>query len=321
MTLTTPDRPRFGIDLGGTKIEAIALDAHGRELARERLVTPRGHYDATIDTIRVLIEGLDARFGRGSVGVGIPGTVSPASGVVKNANSTWLIGQPLHRDLEAALGRPVRVANDADCLALSEATDGAAAGAAIAFAVILGTGVGGGVVTHGRVLTGPNAIGGEWGHNPLPWPRLWDLPDGRTLDERPGPLCYCGLQGCIETFLCGPGLTTDHHAATGATLPPQEIAARATQGDAACAASMDRYCDRLGRALSTVINILDPEVVVLGGGLSNIAMLYERIPALWARTIFSDTVATTLRPAMHGDSSGVRGAAWLWDQGEAVRSV
>lgn len=321
MTLLPATRPRFGIDLGGTKIEAIALDAQGNELARERLVTPRGHYEATVDTIRVLVEGLDARFGKGSVGVGIPGTVSPASDLVKNANSTWLIGQPLHRDLEAALGRPVRVANDADCLALSEATDGAAAGAAIAFAVILGTGVGGGLVAHGRVLTGPNAIGGEWGHNPLPWPRLWDLPDGRTIDERPGPLCYCGLQGCIETFLSGPGLTTDHHAATGAKLPAQDIAERAAQGDAACMATMDRYCDRLGRALSTVINILDPEVVVLGGGLSNIPMLYQRIPALWARTIFSDTVATRLAQAVHGDSSGVRGAAWLWDQGEAVRSV
>lgn len=321
-----PTRARFGIDLGGTKVEAIALAADGTELARERLTTPRGHYEATVDTIRVLIEGLDARFGRGSVGVGIPGAVSPATDLVKNANSTWLIGQPFHRDLETALGRPVRVANDADCLALSEATDGAAAGATTAFAVILGTGVGGGVVANGRVLSGPNAIGGEWGHNPLPWPRLWDLPDGRTLDERPGEICYCGLSGCIETFLSGPGLTTDHHTATsfgihGARLSAAEIAERADQGDSACAASLERYCDRLARALSTVINILDPEVIVLGGGLSNIDALYTRVPAMWTRTVFSDTVATKLRKAVHGDSSGVRGAAWLWDQGDAVRSV
>lgn len=316
---------RVGIDLGGTKTEAIALAADGTELARERLPTPRDHYTATVDTIRVLVEGMDARFGTASVGVGIPGAIAPRSGrhggLVKNANSTWLIGQPLHHDLEQALGRPVRVANDADCLALSESVDGAAAGAAVAFAVILGTGVGGGVVAHGRVLSGPNAIGGEWGHNPLPWPRLWDLPDGRTLDERPGPLCYCGLSGCIETFLSGPGLTTDHFHATGARLPAHEIAERADHGDAACAASMDRYCDRLGRALSTVINIIDPDVIVLGGGLSNITSLYTRIPRLWGRTVFSDTVSAALRPAVHGDSSGVRGAAWLWDQGAAVRSV
>lgn len=316
-----PNHPRFGVDLGGTKVEIVALGADGAELARERVTTPRGHYAATVDTIRALVTGFDARFGRGSVGVGIPGTISPATGLVKNANSTWLIGKPLHRDLEAALGRPVRVANDADCLALSEAVDGAAAGAASAFAVILGTGVGGGLFAHGRVLTGPNAIGGEWGHNPLPWPRLWDLPDGRTVDERPGPMCYCGRPGCIETFLSGPGMTRDHHEATGARLFPEEIVERAAQGDASCTATLERYCDRLARALATVVNVLDPEVVVLAGGLSNIAVLIERVPAFWKHWVFSDTVATALRRAAHGDSSGVRGAAWLWDQGNSLRAV
>lgn len=312
---------RIGIDLGGTKTEAIALDQHGRDLARERVATPRGDYDATLRTIAALVSGLTARFGPGSVGVGIPGTVSPASGLVKNANSTWLIGQPLHRDLEQALGTPVKIANDADCLALSEAADGAAADAAIAFAVILGTGVGGGVVAHGRVLTGPNAIGGEWGHNPLPAPRLWDGPDGTPLDERPGPTCYCGRMGCIETWLSGPGLARDHQHMTGEPLDARDIAQAAAQGSPGARATLDRYCDRLARALAGIINILDPGVIVLGGGLSNVPMLYERVPALWRGHVFSDTVATALRPAKHGDSSGVRGAAWLWDQGDSLRTV
>lgn len=312
---------KYGIDLGGTKTEAIALDAHGVELARERVPTPRGDYDATVRTVADLVAGLTARFGAGTVGVGIPGTVSPATDRVKNANSTWLIGHPLHKDLETATGRPVRVANDADCLALSEATDGAAAGAAIAFAVILGTGVGGGVVAHGRVLTGPNAIGGEWGHNPLPAPRPWDGASGQTVDERPGVPCYCGRSGCIETWLSGPGLTADHQRMTGDALDTAGIVQAAGQGHPGAGATLERYCDRLARSLAGVLNILDPDVVVLGGGLSNIARLYERVPTLWRRHVFSDTVATALRQAKHGDSSGVRGAAWLWDQGERLRAV
>jgi fructokinase len=234
-----------------------------------------------------------------TIGVGIPGTVSPATGLVKNANSTWLIGKPFDRDLALALGRPVRLANDADCFALSEATDGAGAGAATVFGVILGTGVGGGIVVHGRLLAGPNAIAGEWGHNPLPWP---------SDDERPGPPCYCGKRGCIETFLSGPGLARDD----GRGLTAAEVAARAAAGDAAAQGSLARYEDRLARALATVLNVLDPEVVVLGGGLSNLAGLYTAIPSRWGRYAFSDAVATKLAPPRHGDSSGVRGAAWLW---------
>lgn len=312
---------KIGIDLGGTKTEAIALGAHGDILARQRVATPREDYAATLRTIAGLVGDLTARFGEGTVGVGIPGAVSPATGLVKNANSTWLIGRPLHADLEEALGRPVRLANDADCLALSEAADGAAAGAATAFAVILGTGVGGGVVAHGRVLTGPNAIGGEWGHNPLPAPRLWEDTMGETVDERPGQPCYCGRMGCIETWLSGPGLAVDHQRMTGEPLDAEQIALAVAQGSPGAVATLDRYCDRLARALAGVINILDPEVIVLGGGLSNIDALYDRVPALWGRYVFSDSVETQLRRAVHGDSSGVRGAAWLWDQGERLRAV
>ncbi|EME69668.1 transcriptional regulator/sugar kinase [Paramagnetospirillum caucaseum] len=288
---------RIGIDLGGTKTEAIALDLAGRELARERVATPKGSYDGTIATIRHLVEGLESRLGAtATVGIGIPGTVSPRTGLIKNANSTWLIGKPLDRDLEAALGRPVRLANDADCFALSEATDGAGAGLATVFGVILGTGVGGGIVAHGRLLAGPNAIAGEWGHNPLPWPE-----DG----ERPGPACYCGRSGCIETFLSGPGLARDH----GGGLTAEQVA----RSDSPSAeAALARYEQRLARALAAVINVIDPHVIVLGGGLSKLERLYRNVPSLWRRFVFSDHVDTILRPPRHGDSSGVRGAAWLW---------
>ncbi len=292
---------RIGIDLGGTKTEAIAIDRRdGRELARLRVPTEQGRYDGTLTTIAGLVNGLESRLGAtGTVGIGIPGAISPASGLVKNANSTWLIGRPLDRDLERVLKRPVRIANDADCFALSEATDGAGAGAAIVFGVILGTGVGGGLVANGRLLAGPNAIAGEWGHNPLPWP---------TDDERPGPPCYCGRSGCIETFLSGPGLARDH----GGTIGAAEIAAAAKGGDAAAEAALVRYERRLARALASVINILDPHVVVLGGGLSGMERLYRTVPALWGDYVFSDRVDTRLSPPRHGDSSGVRGAAWLW---------
>lgn len=304
-SIMTSSSVRYGIDLGGTKIEAIALTAKGTPLARQRIATPQGDYAATVAAVADLLSGLRQRFGDGTIGVGIPGAISPATGVVKNANSTCLIGQPLHHDLEGALGRPVRLANDADCLALSEAQDGAAAGAPTAFAVILGTGVGGGLVAHGRVLSGPNAIGGEWGHNPLPWP---------TDDERPGPACYCGKAGCIETWLSGPGLSADHARTTGATVPAEAIAAAAADGDPAARATLARHAERLARALATVINIVDPHVIVLGGGLSNLDHLYHEVPRLWGRWVFSDSVETRLVKAMHGDSSGVRGAAGLWDQ-------
>jgi fructokinase len=295
---------RAGIDLGGTKIEGLVLDGAGTSLARRRIAAPQGDYRATIRAIGDLIGDLAAEAGPVThVGVGIPGTLSPATGLVKNANSTWLIGHPLDRDLETALGRPVRLANDANCFAVSEAADGAGAGAQVVFGVILGTGVGGGIAVNGRPVTGRNAIAGEWGHNPLPWPRD---------DERPGPRCYCGLDGCIETFLSGPGLARDHQAATGAELTPPDIAARADAGEADAAATLARYEDRLARALATVINILDPDLIVLGGGLSNLGRLYANVPALWQEWVFSDAVATRLVPARHGDASGVRGAAWLW---------
>jgi fructokinase len=293
---------RIGIDLGGTKIEAIALGDDGRELARRRVATPRHDYDATLDAIVALVGGIEQETGRqGSVGVGMPGALSPATGLVKNANSTWLIGHAIDQDLARALRRPVRCANDANCFALSEATDGAAAGARVVF----GTGTGGGVVVDGRVLTGPNAIAGEWGHNPLPWPRD---------DERPGPACYCGKSGCIETFLSGPGLSRDYRDATHLELGAPEIASRAGLGEDAAARALARYEDRMARALAVVLNLLDPDVVVLGGGISRLTRLYESVPRLWQAWAFSDRIATPLRPPLHGDSSGVRGAAWLWGE-------
>lgn len=294
---------RIGIDLGGTKIEGIALDSRGRELARKRVATPAGNYRETLAAIADLVGYLEKSAGGdgpASVGVGIPGAISPVTGRIKNANSTCLNGEALDKDIEALLGRPVRLENDANCLIVSESADGAAMGADVAFGVIIGTGVGGGIALGGAVHRGINAIAGEWGHNALPWPED---------DERPGPQCYCGKTGCIETFLSGPGLARD----AGETYPDAAaVVGAADAGDAAAKAALDRYAKRLARALAGVINILDPGVIVLGGGLSQIGMLYDRVPALWPSWVFSDRVDTALRPARHGDSSGVRGAAWLW---------
>jgi fructokinase len=299
---------RIGVDLGGTKIEAIALDRDGRECGRRRVPTPRDRYGATLAAITTLVEGLEREGSEPArVGIGMPGALSPATGLVKNANSVWLNGRALRQDLERLLHRPLRFANDANCFALSEARDGAGAGARVVFGVILGTGTGGGIVVDGRVLTGPNAIAGEWGHNPLPWPRA---------GEWPGAACYCGRTGCLETFLSGPGISRDHLEATGERLDAATIAARAADGDERCEAALARYEERLTRALAAVVNLLDPDVVVLGGGLSNLARLYERVAAGWGAWVFSDRVDTALRPPRHGDSSGVRGAAWLWDASE-----
>jgi fructokinase len=300
---------RIGIDLGGTKIEGIALDA-GREAARKRVDTPRGDYEATIDAIATLVADLEAAAGSGHapVGIGIPGTLSPATGLVKNANSVWLIGRPLLADLERRLARPVRIANDANCFAVSEAADGAGASADVVFAVIAGTGVGAGIVARNQLLTGAQGIAGEWGHNPLPWP---------ADEERPGPACYCGRRGCIETFLSGPGLQADDERATAAIRTPAAIVAAASAGDASATAALERYEHRMARALASIINVLDPDVIVLGGGMSNIDRLYENVPRLWAPFIFTsgaetEEIRTRLVRARHGAASGVRGAAWLW---------
>ena len=287
---------RIGVDLGGTKIEALALDAAGREVFRKRVLTPRGDYPATLDAVVALVKEI----GTGTVGIGIPGALSRVTGLVKNANSTWLIGRPLKHDLERALEREVRMENDANCFALSEATDGAGAGARVVFGVILGTGVGAGIVVDGRLLIGRNAIAGEWGHNPLPLPAAIDLPL---------PACYCGRSGCIETYLSGPGLEREHELLTKQQRSAREIAA--SDGEA-----MNRYIQRLARALASVVNLLDPDVIVLGGGMSNIDRLYAEVPRWWGRYVFSDQVATRLVRNVHGDSSGVRGAAWLWDEPE-----
>lgn len=295
---------RIGVDIGGTKIEAAALDHDGTIRLRRRMATPGADYDAVIATVKMLVEGLEGALGaRALVGVAIPGTLSAATGLVKNANSTCLIGRPFDRDLMVALDRQLRFANDANCFALSEASDGAAAGAASVFGVILGTGVGGGIVINGQVLNGANGIAGEWGHSPLPWP---------CDQERPGPACYCGKRGCIETFLSGPGLALDYRVATGAALTAAQVAAAAEAGEPKARATLMRYADRLARGLATVINLLDPEIIVLGGGLSQITALYSDVPARWGDYVFSDTVVTRLVPPRWGDSSGVRGAAWLW---------
>jgi len=295
---------RIGVDLGGSKIEIIALGDDSEVLLRERVATPQGDYAATLSTMAELVATAEAKIGAGdtatTVGVGIPGAESRTSGLIKNANSTCLIGKPLKRDLEAALQREVRIANDANCFALSEAIDGAGAGAQVVFGVILGTGVGGGIVIDGKVLAGANAIAGEWGHNPMP-------------GEHHKDICYCGRKGCIELYLSGPGLAADHSRVAGADFSAHEIAQRALAGDANCEATLQRYEARLARALAQVINILDPDVIVLGGGLSNIDRLYTNVPRLWGGHVFSDQVATRLLKHRHGDSSGVRGAAWLWN--------
>ncbi|MCR9218605.1 MAG: ROK family protein [Alphaproteobacteria bacterium] len=307
---------RIGVDLGGTKIEAVLLAPDGAALARERAATPRGLYDESLEAVSALVARLESAAPASerpiSVGLGMPGTLSRATGLVKNANSTWLIGKPLDRDLARRLGRPVRIANDADCFALAEATDGAAAGRRNVFGAILGTGVGGGLVIEGRPISGPNGIAGEWGHNPLPW---------ADAQADPALACYCGKRGCIETYLSGPGLAAHHAARAGAEMTPPEIVAAAETGDPAAEASLALYEDRLARALSHVINILDPEAIVLGGGLSNLARLYEAVPRLWGRTVFSDSVLTALLPPMHGDSAGVRGAAWLWSDDEIAAGL
>lgn len=295
---------RIGIDLGGSKIEAVALDEEDRELKRVRIATPQGDYRATIAAVVDLVAELERAAGRrGTVGLGTPGAISPATGLIKNANSTCLNGMPLDRDLEAALGRPIRMTNDANCLAASEAVDGAAAGLHVVFAIILGTGVGGGLAVDGAALVGRNAIAGEWGHNPLPQP---------ADDERPGPPCYCGRHGCIEAFLSGPALAADHAARGGDPVDVPAIVARAAAGEAAARATLDAHLDRLARALAAVINLVDPDAIVVGGGLSHIARIYDEVPRLWARHVFSDRVDTPLIEAFHGDASGVRGAARLW---------
>ena len=304
---------QIGVDLGGTKIEAVALGGDGGALFRRRVPTPRHDYDATLGAISGLVQQIESELGeRGSVGVGIPGAFSPASGLIKNANSTWLLGKPLDRDLASRLGRPVRITNDANCLTVSEATNGAAAGAAVVFGIIIGTGVGGGIAISGRPHVGANAIAGEWGHTSLAWPRP---------DELPGPPCYCGKTGCVETFLSGPGLALDYQTATGATTSAAEIAARAEAGEAEANRALERYEDRFARALAPVINILDPDVIVLGGGVSNIARLYENVPRLLPQFVFSDHLSTRMLKARHGDSSGVFGAAQLWQPDELPRAL
>ena len=295
---------RIGIDLGGTKTEIVTLATDGRELLRRRIPTPHDNYRATLDAIAGLVA--DAERGLGgcaSVGIGTPGSISRATGLLRGSNSVALNGEPVKRDLEHLLKREIRITNDANCFALSEASDGAGHGAGVVFGAILGTGVGAGIVVRGRVLEGPNAIAGEWGHNPLPWPRD---------DERPGYRCFCGRSGCIETWVSGPAMERDHLAATREIASAQEIEACAARGDVACIATLDRHEERLARALAHVINLLDPDVIVLGGGLSNIDRLYANVPRRWDPWVFSDRVDTRLVKNAHGDSSGVRGAAWLW---------
>lgn len=326
------DRLRLGIDLGGTKIELIALDGDGRELLRRRIATPQNDYPGTVEATAKLIKEAEAELGQtGTVGIGTPGALSRATGLMKNCNSTCLIGMPFKQDLETALEREIRMSNDANCFTLSEATDGAAAGAGVVFGVILGTGVGGGIVVNGRVLDGVNAIAGEWGHNPLPFFQFRHAqPDHAETGTHPatgerivhpwpserefqGPQCYCGKKGCIEAYLSGPALAADHVRYGGEDLPAHEIAQLANAGYGPCSKTLARYEERLARALAGVINILDPDRIVLGGGLSNIARLYDNVPKLWPRYVFSDRIDTKLVPPKFGDSSGVRGAAWLWN--------
>ena len=307
----------FGVDLGGTKIEAVALDATGQTLWRQRSATPSGDYEGTLACIADLIARAEQDLTRRAqrIGIGTPGVLTHA-GLMKNCNSQCLNGQPLERDLIALLKRPVRIANDANCLALSEGTDGAGAGAQVVFAAILGTGVGAGLVVNGALLSGPNGLAGEWGHNPLPW---------ADDSERPGWACYCGQRGCVETWLSGPGMARDHETVNGVTLTAQAIAACADEGDLACEATLQRYESRLARALASVINLLDPHVIVLGGGVSQLDRLLVNVPKLMDQHVFSgstveagkDAVRTKLVRSLHGDSSGVRGAAWLWKNAAA----
>lgn len=295
---------RMGVDLGGTKIEGVVLDADGQTRCRERVATPQGDYNATLEVLVELVVRLEADAGQAcSVGIGMPGSISRATRLVKNSNSVCLNGQPLHRDLEARLQRPLRFANDADCFALSEALDGAGTDAAVVFGVIVGTGTGGGIVVNRQLLNGPNGISGEWGHNPLPWP---------GADELPGPACYCGRSGCIETWLSGPGLASDHEQLNGIRRDARSIIQSAELGDTRAGATLQRYANRMARALASVINVLDPDVIVLGGGLSNCKRLYKAVTSQWDEYVFSDRVDTRLLCAQHGDASGVRGAAWLW---------
>jgi fructokinase len=298
---------RIGIDLGGTKIEAIALADDGSVLVRRRVPTPSNGYEPVLNAIGALVTFVEQETGkRGTIGVASPGAISKHTGLIKNSNSIGLNGKPLDCDLANHLGREIRLENDANCFALSEAIDGAGADARVVFGVILGTGVGGGIVIERHLIAGRNAIAGEWGHNPLPWPRE---------DERPGPPCYCGKTGCIETFLSGPALARHYRERTGREMSPEAIGLAARRGDAAAAFCLELYQDRLARSLANIINVLDPDAVVLGGGVSNLAQLYESVPALVARYAFSDAVDTPIRRARHGDSSGVRGAAWLWPPG------
>jgi fructokinase len=295
---------RIGIDLGGTKIEALAIDDRGVELARHRVDTPRDDYDATVQAIVGLVRRLEEETGKtGTVGAGIPGTVSRITGLVKNANSTWLNGRPFHKDLIAALGREVRVANDANCLAVSEATDGAAAGACVVYGVILGTGCGGGVAIDGCVHDGPNGVAGEWGHNPLPW---------QKPEENPGPECYCGKRGCMEMWVSGTGIALDYKNATSRVKTTREIVADFNAGDREAIAAMERFEDRLARGLANVVNILDPDVIVIGGGVSSVGHIYQKLPELVTAYVFGGEMSTPIVQAKYGDSSGVRGAAWLW---------
>lgn len=296
---------RIGIDLGGTKIEIVALGDNNQELIRERVPTPKDDYEAIIRTIADLVRTVEARVGqKGTIGIGTPGANSRATGLLKNSNSTCLNNRPLRADLEEALGCSIRMDNDANCFALSEALDGAAQGCDVVFGVIAGTGIGGGIVVNGKALKGINAIAGEWGHNPLPWPRD---------DELPGPDCYCGKHGCIETYLSGPGMSKDHLRVIRTKLTPESILAGASRGDPACEATLQRYEDRMARALAHVINLIDPDIIVLGGGISNIWRLYENVPRLWGKYVFSDRVDTLLIQPKYGDASGVRGAAMLWE--------
>jgi len=299
---------RFGIDLGGTKIEVAALAPSGEIVLRERTPTPREDYGAVVVAIRDLIAGAESKLGaQGTVGVAIPGTISPKTGLVKNANSTKLIGHPLDKDLSAALGRPVRLANDANCFALSEASDGAAAGKSVVFGIIAGTGVGGGVVVDGKIITGAHAIGGEWGHNPLP---------GARAEEIPGPQCYCGSHGCIEAWCSGPALEREFADATGHNLSAREIAAESEAGGTVARQIFDVWLDRFARSIATLVNILDPDAIVMGGGLSNIEAIYRELPARVEHYAFTPEGEPLIVQNRHGDSSGVRGAAWLWREGD-----